>query len=219
VFRTHRYLSPLLLATAALAQDQPKDQPQVRINYVNVCTPSDEEQAEIRKALASVPPGRFAPDFEITRGVATVPDAPRAGYVRIRHEFAPTVPFIAAQYSLSVDEKSIIEDLVFRTREPKDIIQIQLEDTVPGAHDAKTVLATNTPVNRIKLERFGKTSVGLSRCEGADQKIYEPLFQTASELMMKYRAAMAIQRTVPRELAALGVGTTPKPAQKSPPKP
>jgi hypothetical protein len=207
-----RVLLPLLLLTAPVfAQDQPaKDQPQVRVNILNVCTPSEEEQQEIRKGLASIPAAKFAPDFEISRGLTSVPDAPNAKYVRVRHEFAASIPFIAAQYSLSLDEKSTIEDLVFRTRDPKDVIQVQLEDTIAGAHDPKTVLATDTPVNRIKLERFGKSSVGLSRCPAADQTAYEPLFQQASAVMSRYRTALGIKRIVPRELAALGVGTEKK---------
>ena len=209
----------VLLSAAALAQEQPPQappgQPQVRVNYLNVCNPSDEEQQEIRKALSSIPAPRFAPDFEISRGQTTVPDSPTASYVRIRHEFPASVPFIAAQYSISVDEKSIMEDLVFRTREPKDVIQVQLEDAVTGAHNPMSVLATDTPVNRIKLERFGKSSVALARCQNADQKIYEPLFQMASELMTKYRAALGTKRLIPRELAALGVGRPPTKSQNT----
>jgi len=223
-----RYLPLLLLATSVLAQDQPpqgqsKDQPQVRVNYLNVCTPPEPDREEIRKALANIPAARFARDFEISRGQASIPDAPLSSYVRLRHEFPPAVPFVAAQYSLSVDEKSIIEDLVFRSREPKDIIQIQLEDTVTGAQDPKSVLLTDTPVSHIKLERFGKSSVGLARCESVDQSVYEPLFAQATAVMNRYRAALAIKRVVPRELTALGIGTPAKPAPKttpkSPPKP
>ncbi len=207
----------LLICSSAIAQDQPKDQsqPQVRVNYLNVCSPSDEDQQIIRKALASVPPPKFVPDFEISRGKASMPDSPAASYVRIRHEYPESIPFITAQYSLSVDEKSVVEDLVFRSREAKDVIQVQLEDTITGAQDTRSVLATDTPVDRIKLERFGKNSVALARCPAADQKIYEPLFQMASELMTKYRTALGTKRLVPRELAALGIGAAHKPAAKS----
>ena len=200
-------LAILLVPFTAIAQEQPKDkdQPQVRVNYLNVCTPSAEEQQEIRKALGSLPAPKFTADFEVTRGQASVPDAPLASYVRIRHDFAASVPFVAAQYSLSVDPKSMVEDLVFRSREAKDVIQIQMEDTVTGAQDPKSVLMTDTPVNRIKLERFGKSSVALARCESVDQSAYEPLFREASEAMIRYRAALSIKRLVPRELVALGI--------------
>jgi hypothetical protein len=210
----------MALAMAAPAQEQkpPSTQPEVHVNFLNVCAPPEAEQQEIRNALAHIPAPKFAPDFEISRGRTTVPDAPIASYVRVRYEFPSTVPFVAAQYSLSVDEKSIVEDLVFRSREPKDVIQIQLEDTVTGAQDARSVLASDTPVSRIKLERFGKASVALARCPAADQSAYEPLFQKASELMTKYRAALNTKRLVPRELTVLGaLPTTPK-ATKTPDK-
>jgi hypothetical protein len=216
VVRTVSCAAILLLAAGAFAQEQPKDkdQPQVKVNILNVCTPSAEEQQEIRRALTAIPNPKFAPDFEVTRGQATVPDAPLASYVRIRHDFVSSLPFVAAQYSLSVDPKSMMEDLVFRSREAKDVIQIQLEDTITGAQDPKSVLATDTPVNHIKLERFGKSSVALARCESVDQAGYEPLFRQASEVMMRYREALAIKRIVPRELTALGIKPTAPAAPK-----
>ena len=207
------YILLLLFATTALAQEQPKDQsqPQVRVNYLNVCNPSEADQQEIRKALTGIPAANFVRDFEISRGQTSVPDSPLASYVRVRHEFAASAPFIAAQYSLSFDEKSIVEDLVFRSREAKDIIEIQLEDTVTGSQDAKSVLATDTPVDRIKLERFGKSSIALARCPTVDQSAYQPLFAQASAVMTRFRTALGTKRLVPRELTALGVGT---PARK-----
>jgi hypothetical protein len=206
------YLVLLVAVGVGFAQDQkpPSDQPEVRMNYLNVCNPPESDQQEIRTALAHIPAPQFAPDFEVSRGRTTVPDSPIANYVRLRHEFPASIPFVAAQYSLSVDEKSIVEDLVFRSREPKDVIQIQLEDTVTGAEDARAVLATDTPVNRIKLERFGKASVALARCPTADQSAYEPLFQQASEVMRKYRAALKTKQLIPRELTVLGALPAPK---------
>jgi hypothetical protein len=181
-----------------------KDQPQVRINYLNVCTPSEDEQKQIHAALSSIPVTKFTPDFEISRGRSSLEQVPTANWVRVRREFAPTVPFVAAQYAITVDEKAIIETLVFRSREAKDILQIQLENNITGAQDAKSVLDNNTPVNRMKLERFGKASVVLTRCSTADQTQYEPLFRQASQVLADYRAAMDIKRLVPRELAMLG---------------
>jgi hypothetical protein len=211
-----RYILLLLLSTWSFAQQQPKDaskdQLQVRVHYLNVCTPPKEDQEEIRGALSRVPRAEFSTDFEISRGQTSVPDAPLASYVRVRHEYVPSVPFIAAQYSLSLDSKSIVEDLVFRSREAKGIIQIQLEDTITGAENARSVLETDTPVDRIKLERFGKQSVGLSRCEGVDQSSYQPLFDLASQVMSRYRAALHTKRVIPRELGELGV----LPARKRP---
>ena len=212
--RTLTLVVLLAIAAGVAAQEPPqapaekpsekKDQPQVRINYLNVCTPTDDEQKEIRTALSSVPAAKFTPDFEISRGRSSMAEAPTANWVRIRREFAPTAPYVAAQYAITVDEKAIIETLVFRSREAKDVLQVQLEDTVTGAQDAKAVVDNDTPVNRMKLERFGKASVVLSRCAAADQTKYEPLFRQASQVLANYRAAMGVKRLVPRELAMLG---------------
>jgi hypothetical protein len=199
----------LLLSTALLAQNPPpekpekKDQPEVRINYLNVCAPSEADQKEIRAALDKLPAPKFTPDFEVSRGHSTLQQAPPADWVRMRREFAPTAPFIAAQYSFSEDEKSMIESLVFRSREAKDLLQVQLENDITGAQDARSVLQTNTPVGRIKLERFGKSSVVLARCPTVDQKALETLFARASEVFASYRASLGIKTIVPRELALL----------------
>ncbi len=143
-------------------------------------------------------------------------DAPAANWVRIRREFPANALFVAAQYSISVDEHAIIETLVFKSREAKDIMQVQLEQTVTGTHDAKTVLQSDTPVNRIRLERLGKSSVVLTRCSNIDQAKYEPLFRQASQLLANYRAAMDVKRLVPRELAMLNPisASSPKVAKK-----
>ena len=206
----------LLLTVATFAQEPvapsppKKDQPEVRINYLNVCTPSDDEQKELHSALSGIPATKFTPDFEISRGRSTLDQAPTANWVRVRREYPPMAPFLAAQYAITVDEKAIIETLVFRSREAKDILQVQLEETVTGAQDVKSVLDNDTPVSRIKLERFGKSSVVLARCPTADQTKYEPLFQQASLLLANYRNAMGIKRLVPRELSMLGPITAAK---------
>jgi hypothetical protein len=77
------------------------------------------------------------------------------------------------------------------------------------------MLSSNTPVSRIKLERFGKPSVVLARCSGADgpardQSAYEPLFRTASSIMNRYRDGLGVRRMIPGELARLGWGTVSK---------
>ena len=209
-------LCPLLLVGLAFPQESPKekskDQPQVRINYLNVCTPSDPEQQEIRTALAHLPAPRFTSDFEVSRGRSSAEGAPTANWVRLRHEYPENVAYLTNQYSISVDEKSIIESLVFRSREAKDLLQVQLEDTITGAHDVNSVLITDTPVDRIKLERFGKPSLVLARCPAADQTALQPLFRAASDVLMKYRAALNIKRMIPRELAQLGPVSPKKPA-------
>jgi hypothetical protein len=179
-------------------------QPEVRVNYLNVCAPSDSDKQEFLTSLNKIPAPKFASDFEISRGRSSLQDAPTANWVRVRREFPTGAPVVAAQYSLTVDEKSMIETLVFRSREAKDVMQVQLEVTVTGAQNPASVLAADTPVNRIKLERFGKASSVLARCTNGDQSAYEPLFRKASSVLAEYRTAMGIKRLVPRELAMLG---------------
>ena len=201
----------LCVSSAAVAQEKPKDQPEVRINYLNVCSPNAAEQQEIRTALSHLPGPKFTQDFEISRGRSSVENAPTANWVRLRHEYPAAVPYLTVQYSISTDEKSIIESLVFRSREAKDVLQVQLEDTITGAQDVRSVLATDTPVDRIKLERFGKSSLVLARCPTADQSALEPLFRKASDVVTSYRAALSIKSMIPRELAMLTpASSTPK---------
>ena len=71
----------------------------------------------------------------------------------------------------------------------------------------------DTPVNRIKVERFGKSSVGLSRCDGADQSIHEPLFKQASEIMARYRAALGLRTAFRSDVAWLGNGSEARPSR------
>jgi hypothetical protein len=78
------------------------------------------------------------------------------------------------------------------------------------------MLASTTPVSRVRLERFGKPSVALARCSGEDgtpvkdQSAYEPIFHAASSIMERYRDALGARKMVPEELARLGVATPPK---------
>jgi hypothetical protein len=109
----------------------------------------------------------------------------------------------------------MIETIVLRLREPKDLMQISIEDSASSVASPAAMLSTNTPVSRIKLERFGKPSVVLARCSGAegpatDQTAYEPIFKAASSIMSRYRDELRVRRMVPQELARLGWGTTAK---------
>jgi hypothetical protein len=78
-------------------------------------------------------------------------------------------------------------------------------------------------VSRVKLERFGKSSVVLARCSGTegtpatDQTVYEPIFHSASSIMERYRDALGARKMVPQELARLGVGTQSKTVLKKKP--
>jgi hypothetical protein len=85
-----------------------------------------------------------------------------------------------------------------------------VEDNASAVTSAAAMLGSTTPVNRIRLERFGKPSVVLARCTAAaggappDQSAYEPLFREASTVMDRYRTLLQAQRTVPEELAKIG---------------
>lgn len=228
-----------------LASAQEPAKPQVKVNVLNVCTPSPEEKQEIASALAKVPKQPlFGPDFEIARGRSTLEQSPdflqptaarqsssdstTADWVRMRREFSVQALFSTVQYSFSVDSKNMVETLVLRVRDPKDLLQLAIEDSASSVTTPSTMLATNTPASRIKLERFGKSSVVLARCfataEGPapDQSSYEPLFQSASAIVANYRGLLGARRTVPDELARIGgtVKSKPKtPATKKPDKP
>jgi hypothetical protein len=234
-------LISLGLGALARAQQpaQRPAQPQVKVNVINVCSPAPQEQQEIASALARVPKQPlFSPDFEVDRGRTSLQERPgflQAGesaqfssdpavatWVRIRREFSVQALFSTVQYSFSVDSKNMVETLVFRVRDPKDLMQLSIEDSASTVTTPATMLAANTPASRIKLERFGKSSVVLARCPASDsgpapdQSAYEPLFQSASGIVASYRNLLGTRHTVPDELARIGgPGTSkPKAAQK-----
>ena len=221
-------LAGLLLTLPAASQQAPEpssNQPQVKVNLLNVCTPSAEEQKEIAAALARIPKQPlFAPDFEISHGLSTLADAPNflqpgsartsdepsvARYVRIRREFSVQALFASVQYSFSNDGQNMVETLVLHAREPKDLIQVSMEDSASAISSAENMVAANTPASRIRLERFGKSSIALARCMGSengpppDQSAYEPLFRSASEVLANYRGLLGVRHTVPAELAQI----------------
>jgi hypothetical protein len=202
------------------------NQPQVRVNVLNVCTPSAEEQKEIASALARVPKEPlFGTDFEVSRGRATLTDMPNflqpgqaghvagepsiASYVRIRREFSVQALFSSVQYSFSDDGQNMIETLVLHVRDPKDLMEVSLEDSASAVTSTAAMLTANTPATRLRLERFGKSSVALARCSAdesgrvIDQSAYEPLFQSASKVLENYRGLLAVKSIVPEELAKI----------------
>ena len=224
-------------AAPAPGSQQPADsasqQPQVKVNMLNVCTPSPDEQKEIASALSRIPKQPlFSTDFEVSRGRSTMTDMPAmleagqpghvagepsvASYVRIRREFSVQAMFSSVQYSFSNDGVNMIETLVLHVRDPKDLIQVSLEDSASAVTSPQTMLTTNTPVMRVRLERFGKPSVALVRCEGVaggpppDQSKYEPLFHSATAVMGDYRGVLGVKATVPEELAKIKTGDTSK---------
>jgi hypothetical protein len=67
--------------------------------------------------------------------------------------------------------------------------------------------------------------VALARCpaeEGRaaiDQSAYEPVFRAASSILNRYRDALGVRRTVPQELARIGIGAPKAPAKSNTSKP
>jgi len=216
----------LLLTWQVTAAQQPPSQPQVKVNMINVCSPSAEERKEIADALGRVPrQPLLGADFEVDRGRSTMDERPgflqtvtnskssaesaTADWVRIRHEFGVQAMFSSVQYSFSQDAENMTEILVFRVRDPKDLMELSLEDSASAVTTPAAMLDTNTPVNHIKLERFGKTSVVLARCQATeqnpapDQSTYEPLFQSATAIVSNYRRLLGARYLVPEELARI----------------
>ena len=229
---------PVLAQEPPQPANPPSSQPQVKVNMLNVCSPSAEEQKEIAAALARVPKEPlFGADFEVSRGRSTLSDMPNflqpgqgghvageasiASYVRIRREFSVQALFSSVQYSFSNDGQNMVETLVLHVRDPKDLIQVSLEDSASAVASSEAMLGSNTPASRVRLERFGKSSVALARCLGneggpvPDQSAYEPLFRSASEVLANYRALLGVKKIVPQELANLSAESKPKSSPKA----
>jgi len=220
------------------ASTQLSAQPQVKVNMLNVCTPSAEEQKEIAAALARVPKQPlFGNDFEVSRGRSTLTDIPNllqpgasthfsdeksvASYVRIRREFSVQALFSSVQYSFSNDGQNMVETLVLHVRDPKDLIQVSIEDSASAVTSSEAMLGSNSPASRVRLERFGKPSVALARCSAAeggpapDQSAYEPLFRSASDVLTNYRGLLNVKKIVPEELANISESRQKAAAPKS----
>jgi len=220
----------ITIPAAAFAQQPPVSAPPpVKVNVLNVCSPSADEQKELSSVLAKVPDKpAFSKDYEVSRGHSTLdPSTPIPGmeplppgavsaadWVRVRREFPDATLFSNVQYSFSVDATNMVETLALRVRDPKDLMQVSIEDSASAVVSATAMLSTSTPVSRVKLEHFGKASVVLARCGGAegnpttDQSAYEPIFHAASSIMERYRDALGARKMVPQELAHLGVKTS-----------
>jgi hypothetical protein len=183
---------------------------------LNVCSPNEAEQKEIAAALASVPKqSNFSPDFEVTRGRTSMQDAVPARYVRLRRELGGDSIFSNVQYSISTDAENTVETLVLKLKDPKELFSISLEDQVSAAATTpSSVLDVNTPVSRVKLERFGKSNIVLARCEGADQSVYEPLFQRASALFSGYRKSLGLRGMFKSDLLWLAQTSSQAPKKK-----
>ena len=228
--RTKLLAISAIAIAACMCQSQEPPKPQVKVNVLNVCSPSPAEQQEISSALARIPKRpSFSPDFEVDRGrsvldpnanpitgVANTAAAPAssteqafAEFVRIRRDFPNGETFSTAQYSFSRDKQQMVETLVFRLREAKDLLEISIESSASSVTTAATMLTAATPAGRIKLERFGKSSVVLARCSGSngspapDQSAYESLFASASSILSDYRGVLDARKLIPAELARI----------------
>jgi hypothetical protein len=224
------------LACVAQESSAPQQKPEVKVHMLNVCTPSADEQQQIAAALAHVPrKPAFSDDFEVDRGRSildqnanplaavgqgSVPaEKTIADFVRIRHDLTGAGPYSTVQYSFSRDSEQMVETLVFRVRDPKDLLQVSIEDSASAVTPASAMLGSATPASRIKLERFGKSSVVLARCSAsesgvaADQSKYEPLFASATSVLSDYRAMLQAKTLIPEELSRIRrTGGSPKPA-------
>ncbi len=231
----------VFVASAALliAQEPtPAKKPQVQVNYLNVCSPSAADQQELAAALSRITAKpAFAVDMEISRGRSTLnpsdlmvntgqPEATQQNnavsqWVRVRRDFPDAAPLTSAQYSFSITEDHVSETLVFHFRDPKEFLQLSINDSVDAASDPAQVARVQTPADRIRLERFGKSSVVLARCPNADQTAYQSIFRNATDLLDTYRRVLKVPSTVPAELSRLGVSAKPaaKPTPKSTPAP
>jgi hypothetical protein len=232
VFPNRFFLSAALVLTSVAAISA-QQQPPVKVNVLNVCSPSAEDQKEISSALARVPKQPlFSQDFEVARGRSSLAagasflqagpsaqlsdEASVASWVRLRREFAVQAAFSTVQYSFSNDAKNMIETLVLHVRDPKDLVMVSIEDSASAVTSPASMLAAASPASRIKLERFGKSSVVLARCTGSeggtppDQTAYEPLFASASSILTNYRGLLNARRMVPDELARVAASASAK---------
>ncbi|HET9742543.1 MAG TPA: hypothetical protein VFQ00_07330 [Terriglobales bacterium] len=197
----------LTVSLAAAAQQAPssnsQQNPPVKVNILNVCTPSASDQQELQAALARLPKSpHFASDYEISRGVSTLENGSSAKYVRLRRDMKSDSPLETVQYSLSADPDSTVETLVFRGRDVKDLLALSIEDKLStSASKPLQVIESDTPASRIRLERAGKTTVGLARCEEVDQSKYNPIFAQASAVLANYRHALGLRTLMHSDIA------------------
>lgn len=208
-----------LLAITTQAQQTPPagaaPQAKIQVNFLNPCRPAQTEIDEMGRALELVKARpSFSSDFEISRGLTTLSEAEAraagapagsgttsSSWVRIRREFPEKAVLTDVQYSLSFEDKASSEALALHLRDSREVLQILISDSVAGT--PAQVVKLDTPPDRIRIERFGKSSIVLARCGAVDQSSYEPIFAAAREILEKYRVAMAVRTVIPAELARL----------------
>jgi len=207
---------PLVLLTAVTVLGQSvsngaksvDQNPPVKVNVLNVCTPSQDEQQQLKEALGKLPRSpSFDTDYEVSRGISTIEKATSAKYVRLRREVRSDSPLVTVQYSLSADPENTVETVVFRGRDAKDLLALSIEDKLSTAvSKPATVIESDTPASRVRLERAGKTTVALARCEGVDQSRYEPIFAQASSVFADYRRILKLRAMLANDIAWLASG-------------
>jgi hypothetical protein len=212
---------PIFLISLVAVAQSPTDaarkseqNPPVKVNVVNVCTPDADAQQQLMGALARLPksPG-FTSDYEISRGVATLEEGQSAKYVRLRREFKSDSSFATVQYSLSFDPASTIETLVFRGRDVKDLLALSIEDKLStSVSKPAAVVSSDTPASRLRVERAGKTTLGLARCTDVDQAPYEPIFAQASATLAAYRHVMRLRAMLATDISWLNSGANTEPS-------
>ena len=125
-------------AIGATAQQNPGDI-KVRVNYVNACSPSEADLKEISAVLDRIPlDPHFAADFEVARGRTTDEHA-ASDWVRMRREISGQSIITNVQYSVSSDPRGVLETSVFRWRDPKEVLQVAIEDSVTVGTPAAVV--------------------------------------------------------------------------------
>ena len=202
------FASSLLLAQSQSVAGKHSDQnPPVKVNIVNVCTPDAEAQHELKAALSRLPKApSFTSDYEISRGVSTLDEDKTSKYVRLRRDLRADSPLVTIQYSLSADPASTVETLVFRGRDVKDLLALSIEDKLStDVSKPSVVIQSDTPASRLRVERAGKSTIGLARCQDVDQAQYEPIFAQASAVLADYRRILKLRTMLSTDVSWLNL--------------
>jgi hypothetical protein len=86
----------------------------------------------------------------------------------------------------------------------KDLLALSIEDNLStSASKPAAVIASDTPASRVRVERLGKSTVALARCEKVDQSEYEPIFTQASSVLAEYRRVLKLQTLLANDVAWL----------------
>ena len=132
-----------------------------------------------------------------------------ASYVRIRREFSVQALFSSVQYSFSNDGTNMVETLVLHVRDPKDLIQVSMEDSASSVtsrrrHAWLQYSGQPRPPGALRqvLGRAGPM-LGSRRWSGAGPERLRTLFRGASDVLANYRRLLGVNMIVPDELAKI----------------